>query len=60
MPRVKTMRVSIQQQEKRFRAQPDRNRALRFSVVTRLGPDAQERQEQDFEGQQLLAEGRLS
>lgn len=52
MPRVKIV-------EKRFRAQPDRASTLRFRVVAQLGPDAQERQEQDFEGQQLLAEGRL-
>lgn len=57
MPRIKTVRVSVG--EKRFKAQPDRNQALRFRVVQNLGPDARERQEQDFEGQQLLAEGRL-
>jgi len=57
MPRVKI----VSQEEKgsgRFRRAPDRAHALRFSVVTRLGPDAQDRLEQEPEHRQLVAEGR--
>jgi len=56
MPRVKTMRVSLT--EKRFRREPDRASTLRFSVIERLGPDAQERREQEPEFLQAQAEGR--
>ncbi len=53
MPRVK-----IVEREPRFRAQPDRAHTLRFVVVERLGPDAQERREQEPEFVQAQAEGR--
>ena len=56
MPRVKTMRVSVS--EKRFRRVPDQAHTLRFSVIERLGPDAQERREQEPEFLQAQAEGR--
>jgi hypothetical protein len=56
MPRVKTMRISLT--EKRFRREPDRASTLRFSVIERLGPDAQERREQEPEFLQAQAEGR--
>jgi len=53
MPRIK-----IVESEKRFRREPDRASTLRFSVIERLGPDAQERREQEPEFLQAQAEGR--
>lgn len=58
MWRADMPRVKIVEREPRFRAQPDRAHTLRFQVIERLGPDAQERREQEPEFLQAQAEGR--